>query len=124
MNYKSNYGEWVINFLEMSNFPSPSIQSMDKNYRSISTQRYMSLNFNGIHGFPNTMSYDLKNYLPKFSGNHENSASHHVQMFSDFIGDFEISHEDVHMKLFVQTLENDASGWFSFLSTCSISSWD
>ena len=29
-------------------------------------------------------------------------------MFSDLIGDYEIAHEDVHMKLFVQSLEGDA----------------
>ena len=39
------------------------------------------------------------------------------------MGDFEIAHEDVHMKLFVQTLEGDARDWFSFLPVCSISSW-
>ena len=69
--------------------------------RSISTKRYMPLNFNGIHGFPNIMPYNLRKYLPKFGGNHENSASHHVQLFSDLVGDFEISYEDIQMKLFV-----------------------
>ena len=39
------------------------------------------------------------------------------------MGDYEISHEDVHMKLFFQTLEGDARDWFSFLPACSISSW-
>ena len=84
------------------------MQPIDRNCRSISAKRYMPLLFDGIHGFPNTMSYDLRKHFPKFSGNHENSASHHVQMFSDLIGDFEIAHEDVHMKLFIQTLEGDA----------------
>ena len=63
----------------MSNFPSLGMQSMDNNYRSISTKRYMLLNFNGIHGFPNPILYNLRKYLPKFSGNHEISASHVVQ---------------------------------------------
>ena len=36
------------------------------------------------------------------------SASHHVEFFSDLMGDYEIAHEDVHIKLFVQTLEVDA----------------
>ena len=45
-------------------------------------------------------------------------------MFNDLIGDFEISHEDVHMKLFVQTLEGDARDRFSFLLACSILSWN
>ena len=108
----------------MKNFPSPSMQSIDKICTSICTKRYMLLIFDGIHGFPNSILYNLKNYLPKFSGNHENSANHHVQMFSNLVGDFEIAHEDIHMKLFVQTLEDHARDWFSFLPACSISSWD
>ena len=108
----------------MSSFLSSSMQAVSEISRSISTKRYMPLNFNGIHSFPNTMPYDLRMYLPKFNGNHENSASHHVQMFSGLIGNFEIAHEDVNMKLFVQTLEDDARDWFSFLLACSISSWD
>ena len=91
----------------MSNFPSPRMQSMDKKSRSISTKRYMLLVFDGIHGFPNPMPYDLRKYLPKFNGNHEDLANHHVQIFSDLIGDFEISHEDIHMKLSIQSLAGD-----------------
>ena len=92
----------------MSNFPSLGMQSMDKTSRFISAKRYMPLVFDGIHGFLNPMSYNLRKYLPKFDGKHENLSSHHVQLFSDLIGDFEISHEDIHMKLFVQNLEDDA----------------
>ena len=84
----------------------------------------MSLCFDGIYGFLNVSPNDVRNKLPKFSGNHLVLASHHVQMFSDLMGNYEISHEDSHMKLFVQTLEGDARDWFSFLPACSISSWD
>ena len=92
----------------MENFPSPSMQSIEKICKYISTKRYMPLNFNGIHGFPNPMLYNLRKYFPKFNGKHDNLGSHHVQMFNDLIGDYEIDHEDMHMKLFVQTLEGDA----------------
>lgn len=108
----------------MLSFISSSMQPVSESFRSISTKRYMPLNFNGIHGFSNTIPYDLSKYLPKFSRNHENSASHHVQLYSDLVGDFEIAHEDIQMKLFVQTLEDDARDWFLFLPACSISSWD
>ena len=100
------------------------MQPISENYRSVSTKRYIPFIFYGIHDFSNPIPYSIRKYLPTFSGKHENSASHHVQMFSDLIGDFEIAHEDVHMKLFVQTLEGDARDWFSFLLACSISSWD
>ena len=39
------------------------------------------------------------------------------------MGDYAIAHEDVYMKLFVQTLEGDARDWFSFLPACFIASW-
>lgn len=44
-------------------------------------------------------------------------------MFSDLMDDFEISHGDVHMSFFVQTLRADAREWFLFLPACLISSW-
>ena len=84
------------------------MQPVNEISRSISTKRYMPLNFNGIHGFPNVIPNDVRKSLPKFSGNHLVSASHHVELFIDLMGDYEIAHEDVYMKLFVQTLEGDA----------------
>ena len=76
--------------------------------RSISTKWYLPLCFDGIHGFPNVIPNDVRNFLPKFSGNHIVSASHHLELFIDLMGDYEISHEDVHMNFFVQTLDGDA----------------
>lgn len=48
----------------------------------------------------------------------------HLHEFYELMGDFEISQEDVFMKLFIQSLKEDARDWFSYLPTCSISSWD
>jgi hypothetical protein len=107
----------------MSSFISSSMQPIIKIPRSISTKWYMPLNFDGIYGFPNVIPNDVRNKLRKFSGNHLVPASHHVELFSDLMGDYEISHEEVHMKLFVQNLEGDARDWFSFLLAHSISSW-
>ena len=61
-----------------------------------------------LYGFPNVIPNDIRKSLPKFNGKHIVSASHHVQFFSDLMGDYEIAHDDVHMKLFVQILEGDA----------------
>ena len=92
----------------MVDFSSPSMQSIDQNHRSLSTKRYMSLWFDGIFGCPNIIPNDIRKHLSKFSGNHTVSTSQHVQVFSVLMGDYEIAHEDVHIKLFVQTLEGDA----------------
>ena len=92
----------------MADFFSPSMQFSDQNRRSFSTKRYTPFFFNGIYGFPNVIPHDIRKHLSKFNGNHTVSTSQHVQIFSDLMGDYEIPHEDVHMKLFVQTLEGDA----------------
>ena len=92
----------------MSNFFSSSMQTVSEVSRYISTKRYMSLCFDGIHCFPNVIPNDVRDKFPKFNGNHLVSASHHGELFSDLIGEYEIAHEDLHMKLFVQTLEGDA----------------
>ena len=84
------------------------MQPVSEMPRSISTKWYMPLSFNGIHGFLNVIPNDVRNKLPKFSGNRLVSASHHVELFSHLMGDYEIAHEDLHMNLFVQTLEGDA----------------
>ena len=85
----------------MSRFISPRMKPINEIPRSISTKCYMPLNFNGIHGFPNVIPNDVRKRLPKYNGNHLVSASHHVELFIDLMGDYEISHEDVYMKLFV-----------------------
>ena len=92
----------------MSSFIPSSMQLVSEMPRSISTKHYIPLCFDGIHGFPNVIPNDIRKCLPKFNGNHLVSASHHVELFNDLMGDYEIAHEDVHMKLFVQTLEGDA----------------
>ena len=83
--------------------------------RSISTKWYMTLSFNFTHGFLNFIPNDIRKCFLKFSGNHFVLASHHVDFFSDLMGDYEIAHEDIHIKLFVQTLEGVARDWFSLL---------
>jgi len=40
------------------------------------------------------------------------------------VDDLEIEHEDVVMKLFVQTLEGDAHAWYKSLQAGSIDGWD
>ena len=107
----------------MSNFFLSSMHLVSEIPSSISTKQYMPLCFDGIHGFLNIIPNDVRNKFPKFSGNHLVLASHHAELFSDLMGDYEIAHEDFYMKLFVQTLEGDARDWFSFLLACSISSW-
>ena len=71
----------------MSSFISPNMQLVSEMPRSISTKRYMPLSFDGVHGFPNVIPNDVRKSFPKFSGNHFVSASHHIELFTNLMGD-------------------------------------
>jgi hypothetical protein len=44
--------------------------------------------------------------------------------FQDFTDNLFVEHDDVFMRLFVQTLEGDVRKWFSGLPHASINSWE
>lgn len=85
---------------------------------------YATLNFEGISGYPNLIPIEIRKHLPIFSGKKSELACQHVKRVSDLIGEFEICQEDICMKLFVQSLKEDARDWFSFLPVNSITSWE
>jgi hypothetical protein len=62
-------------------------------------------------------------YLPKFDGDKTRSAEEHMSAFHDFTDDQFVEHDDVFMRLFVQTLEGDVRKWFRELPVASIDSW-
>lgn len=92
--------------------------------KKFSIERYKSSSFWGIKGFPKKIPNDIRKYLPKFTGKNSELASRHLDAFMDLMGDFEINHEDVVMKLFAQSLKDDANDWYSYLQIRSIASWD
>jgi hypothetical protein len=53
--------------------------------------------------------------LPKFSRSNAITVEDHLNAFLKFVIDLEIEHEDVVMKMFVQTLEGDARAWYKAL---------
>lgn len=66
------------------------------------------MDFIGIIGYLNQITNDLRLAIPKFSGNGVEAAEQHVVNVKNIIKEFEIPHEDVFMKLFVQSLTEDA----------------
>ena len=92
----------------MDDFISPSRQLISSTYTSISTRRYLPLCFDGIHGFSNVIPHNIRDKLPIFCGKQHDSGSLDIWLFVDLMEDFEIAYEDVHMKLFVHTLRDDA----------------
>ncbi|XP_059066220.1 uncharacterized protein LOC131857562 [Cryptomeria japonica] len=71
-------------------------------------ERYNQLDFIGIVGYPNQITNDSRLSIPKILGNGVDSAKQHVINVKHIIKEFEIPHEDVFMKLLVQSLIEDA----------------
>jgi hypothetical protein len=71
--------------------------------------------------------HDLpENYLkllPKYNGEPTLSVEEHLVSFQDFTDNLFMEHDNVFMRLFVQTLEGYVHKWFRELPTASIDSW-
>jgi hypothetical protein len=50
--------------------------------------------------------------LPKFNGEDEITTLEHLDAFDHFTDSFHLEHEDVYMRIFVQTFEGEVRTWF------------
>jgi hypothetical protein len=70
---------------------------------------YALLDLTPIQGQPHALpTGEYRDRLPKFAGNNAITVEDHLNAFLKFVDDLEVEHEDVVMKMFVQTLEGDA----------------
>ena len=65
----------------------------------------------------------MRKRLPKFSRNNAITCEDHLRSFLDMMSDYEVKAEDVIMKLFVQSLTEDAREWFKRLPQLSSMDW-
>ena len=61
-----------------------------------------------------------KEVLPKFYGDEKKSTDEHLNAFNTACVVLAIAHEDVAVRLFIQTLIDDAVDWFHHLPQASI----
>jgi len=87
-------------------------------------ERYRQLSFDGIPSFPNLIPNDVRNILAKFSRNNALSREDYLRAFLNLLDDYEIESEDGVMKLFTQSLVEDARDWYRGLPEASIGSWE
>lgn len=80
--------------------------------------------FNGIPSYPNPIPDEIRKRLPKFTGSNAVTCEEHLKSFTDVIDDYNIELDDVIMKLFLQSLIEDARDWFRNLPHASICSWE
>jgi hypothetical protein len=83
--------------------------------------RYAPLNLRtNLHGFPDNY---LKPLL-RFNGEDETTTLEHLATFYYFTDNQGLEHEDVYMRIFIQTIEGEVSTWFKGLPPNSINSLD
>jgi hypothetical protein len=73
-----------------------------------------------LHDLPENY---IKN-LPKFAGEGDLTPSEHINFFDQFIDILGLEHEDVYLRLFVQTFEGRVRTWFQSLPARSILFYD
>lgn len=77
---------------------------------------YLPCNFSNIQGYPRDLPTTGMDKLSSFQGNNAVIVKDHLNRFRHFInkwGSANVAHEDVRMKLFVLSLEEDALKWFT-----------
>lgn len=69
--------------------------------RPTQLEGYRQLYFDGILGYPNVISQEIRKKMNKFSTNNVITYEDHLRSFLDMINNNEIEHDDVEMNFFV-----------------------
>lgn len=80
------------------------------------------MDFSNIDGYPNEYLDGWANDIPIFHGV-EDLTFHNVKSFMEHISKFEVVHEDVLMKWFHRSLDDEVRVWFACLLVGDISSF-
>jgi hypothetical protein len=97
---------------------------MSSSFAARIAARFAPLDFTNVYGFPNTVP-DIKiwaDILPKFGEYEDDNPGQHLFEFHKLMEELNVHHEDVLMKLFMFSLENDARLWYKSLPHSSIPS--
>ena len=79
------------------------------------TEFFKPLDFSQIVGAPHAIPKDAIKKLPIFHGNNAITAKTRLQKFERNCDDVASNHEDIKMKLFSLSLEDDAAEWYTDL---------
>jgi len=85
---------------------------------------YKPLNMANIQGYPNQMSSYVNKWLPKFFGNNVITVEDQIYVMGRDIDNVCIDHEDVAMRLFSSSLNEEAIDWFKGLPDNQIKTYD
>lgn len=76
-----------------------------------------------IHLNLNPLPKGARDHLPNFSGDGKTTVDEHLNAFNVAYGIIFVQHEDVVVRLFVQTLIGVAMNWFYHLPNSAITDW-
>lgn len=85
---------------------------------------YGPIDFTSCVGYPHDMPSNTLKWLPRFSGDNAISTFDHMEAFYKVTQDNDITHEDVAMKLLVNSLDGNAYILFMNISDNSITGFD
>lgn len=71
----------------------------------------------------NALPKEARDHLPKFGGDGKTTVDEHLNAFNVAYGIIVVQHEDVTLRIFVQTLTAVAAGWFYHLPNSVITNW-
>lgn len=71
----------------------------------------------------NALPKGARDHLPKFSGDGKITTDEHLNVFNVSCGIIVVQHEDVAIRLFVQTLTRTDVDWFYHLPNSVITNW-
>jgi hypothetical protein len=97
---------------------------MSSSFAARISTRFSPLDFTNVYGFPNTVP-DIKiwgDIVPKFGRYDDENPGQHLFEFHKLMEELNVHHEDVLMKLFMFSLENEARLWYKSLPHSSIPS--
>ena len=87
------------------------------------TNFYKPLDFSQIAGAPHNLPNDAIKKLLRFDGNNATTAKTHLRNFErhlvSYYDNVASNHEDIKMKLFALSLEDDAAEWYENLGNAS-----
>ena len=83
----------------------------------IMARRFAPLNFLAIVGHPHPMPQidEWQDLLPRFYESENDSPIEHVLEFHALMQQLDIQHEDIHMNLFMYSLQGDVCIWYHSL---------
>ena len=92
--------------------------------KAILARIFSQLNFSAIAGYPHPVPQidEWKDLLPRFCEGENDNPLEHVLGFHALMQKLDIQHEDIHMKLFMYSLQGDAHIWYHSLEISSVSS--